>query len=1151
MRLSKIFKKREIVFFILIAVLILGGIFYLVFIGEEDVALQPEAVCVDGDTDGYGVDPNSGIINGCLNEGNDCDDGNANVNPGAAEVCGDGVDNDCDGGIDEGCGEIETSKLSVQIDEGKIISIMDKQERFTIINSNPDTWYLSLTDLSNFAYDSKNSPQDLHCLGPTASSISPRDITYEWTGCYVTNPSKTFSVKLIFQADEGSSDLRLSYDIDSSLMDDYGIFYMIYYFSFGDMQGQNMHTFYPRDSGWYFKNPHINRLGTGVAPAFQGSLIKGSIDPVEGLSLENDFYTYYTWYDNGEGLAVLYDERIETLFNTYFLGDGSNFRIGMLQFFPNDNLARQSPKSSADIIFKPFKSRGNKDGWIDYAKDYRNYLWSKPLFQYENGKQWLFERTDVPEKYKDLDFIAIQSTPYNFQSILPATMNFNDMDIEINSWQAIRDYYTLNGKRPNIAVFYFHWYGNGANGWGEYIIPVNLEYLFDGLKSIGMQIALYLHSHAVSTNNQFYQSENMDNYIRKDYLQNSITFGDPTLRTMDVSRRTNPNDVYPFFVNHLASRINAVNSLMSIGLIDGLYFDNPSFLPNYNLAHNHHDYGYGSYAFSDFVSLINGVVGGKLSDVWSQQERGKIIFAQADTVAPVCEFIDNFYGFSNPEDVGCVPFSHMLLHGKVMTGNGPNFFDWTSVAIYGISSARTLKADTALSLIGLGKIPANFQAMPNGNYNFQFNDPYLQQEVQKKEDYFKYIVMNIRSNMELGKKYLVFGIMEEPLQDVVVDFEQISTFNPDSQLLYNYPIPAVVSSVWKSPEDNSYGIFFANWEESSEDIFYEFKYANYGIPAGKQFIKWIRLGDNLADPELIIGDFGENPLSVPAGTVVQYVLTEAICVDADLDGYYASSQQCSVRNDCNDNNININPEATEICTDQIDNDCDTLVDCDDGDCSGNAACSSGPTGPTSSSGGGGGGGSGGGTPELNYQGLTRSVGAGTSVAFKINNSAHTLKVVSIANNIANIQVSSTPQNASLSIGETKKFNLDDDNDYDVKVTLQNISASKANLFLARINEQVGGVGQCRDGIDNDNDGKIDWPNDSDCESIFDEDEGGVVGGDSNETDSGDDDGGDSERGGRVIFWAIIIISIIGAVLLAMILLKIAKRRMGSAGEIVK
>jgi formylglycine-generating enzyme required for sulfatase activity len=46
----------------------------------------------DYDGDGYDKD--------YIYSGNDCDDGNALINPGVAEVCNDGVDNDCDGDID-------------------------------------------------------------------------------------------------------------------------------------------------------------------------------------------------------------------------------------------------------------------------------------------------------------------------------------------------------------------------------------------------------------------------------------------------------------------------------------------------------------------------------------------------------------------------------------------------------------------------------------------------------------------------------------------------------------------------------------------------------------------------------------------------------------------------------------------------------------------------------------------------------------------------------------------------------------------------------------------------------------------------------------------------------------------------------------------
>ncbi|HUU02455.1 MAG TPA: MopE-related protein [Myxococcota bacterium] len=51
--------------------------------------------CADADGDGYEDDACGGT---------DCNDSSAAINPGAAEVCGDSLDNNCDGQIDEGCG---------------------------------------------------------------------------------------------------------------------------------------------------------------------------------------------------------------------------------------------------------------------------------------------------------------------------------------------------------------------------------------------------------------------------------------------------------------------------------------------------------------------------------------------------------------------------------------------------------------------------------------------------------------------------------------------------------------------------------------------------------------------------------------------------------------------------------------------------------------------------------------------------------------------------------------------------------------------------------------------------------------------------------------------------------------------------------------
>jgi len=62
---------------------------------DQDAVNCPDApVCTDGDGDGYAVE--GGELCGPM----DCDDRDADVNPGESENCGDGVDNDCDSSID-------------------------------------------------------------------------------------------------------------------------------------------------------------------------------------------------------------------------------------------------------------------------------------------------------------------------------------------------------------------------------------------------------------------------------------------------------------------------------------------------------------------------------------------------------------------------------------------------------------------------------------------------------------------------------------------------------------------------------------------------------------------------------------------------------------------------------------------------------------------------------------------------------------------------------------------------------------------------------------------------------------------------------------------------------------------------------------------
>jgi hypothetical protein len=61
------------------------------------------------------------------------------------------------------------------------------------------------------------------------------------------------------------------------------------------------------------------------------------------------------------------------------------------------------------------------------------------------------------------------------------------------------------------------------------------------------------------------------------------------------------------------------------------------------------------------------------------------------------------------------------------------------------------------------------------------------------------------------------------------------------------------------------------------------------------------------------------------------------CTDVDGDGY------CADTDDCDDTRAAVNPGASEVCNDGIDNDCDSNMDCDDtADCDADPACA-GPT----------------------------------------------------------------------------------------------------------------------------------------------------------------------------------------------------------------
>ncbi len=86
-----------------------------------------ETVCTDNDGDGYGIQ----VSVQCPKQGADCNDNNAKINPEASEICGNSIDENCNGNGDDPCGATCTDGIKNQdetgIDCGGICSSQGKK----------------------------------------------------------------------------------------------------------------------------------------------------------------------------------------------------------------------------------------------------------------------------------------------------------------------------------------------------------------------------------------------------------------------------------------------------------------------------------------------------------------------------------------------------------------------------------------------------------------------------------------------------------------------------------------------------------------------------------------------------------------------------------------------------------------------------------------------------------------------------------------------------------------------------------------------------------------------------------------------------------------------------------------------------------------
>jgi hypothetical protein len=108
---------------------------------------------IDADSDGYGASsvtqcdrPANGYLSSELSGTgtDDCDDTDDTVYPGAEEVCDDGIDNDCDGDVDEADSDCEgcstTGLLTVTLPDGSTLYVHPEDQRTGSPESNGVQW---------------------------------------------------------------------------------------------------------------------------------------------------------------------------------------------------------------------------------------------------------------------------------------------------------------------------------------------------------------------------------------------------------------------------------------------------------------------------------------------------------------------------------------------------------------------------------------------------------------------------------------------------------------------------------------------------------------------------------------------------------------------------------------------------------------------------------------------------------------------------------------------------------------------------------------------------------------------------------------------------------------------------------------------------
>ncbi len=87
-------------------------------------------------------------------------------------------------------------------------------------------------------------------------------------------------------------------------------------------------------------------------------------------------------------------------------------------------------------------------------------------------------------------------------------------------------------------------------------------------------------------------------------------------------------------------------------------------------------------------------------------------------------------------------------------------------------------------------------------------------------------------------------------------------------------------------------------------------------------------------------------------------------------------------------------------------------------------------------------------------GATKDLGTKERIKVKINNEEHYIGLVGLTSTKATINISSNTQQAEFSIGDEKKFDVNNDNFYDLSVKLNSITNNRASVSVKGLHEEI-------------------------------------------------------------------------------------------------